>query len=229
MNRSMTLQTENRRTLRYLVSAVVTLVMLAVAFTVMILSLNLQGYIRPQSNPQRWHENNKHPFHFPVLASLAEEGHIFDSSSEWRVYMPTILHVACIFTLNNIYRVIAEKLTDYENHETERSHEYSLILKRFLFEAFDCYVALFYLAFYERDVVRLRSELAAVFQIDTARRLLLECIVPVIVLWWKLGRVWIPYLSKQTTSASDPRSPVLEDVVHEADLDAYEQVSIDIL
>ncbi|KAL7557018.1 hypothetical protein ACA910_011084 [Epithemia clementina (nom. ined.)] len=208
-----------RRRPRYLVSAAVTLVMLAVAFSIMILSLNLQGYIRPQSNPSRWHDKNKHPFHFPSFAILAEEGQIFDSKSEWRVYIPTVLHVACIFTLNNIYRLVAEKLTNYENHETERSHEHSLILKRFLFEAFDCYVALFYLAFYERDVVRLRSELATVFQIDTLRRFLLECVVPVILLWLKLGRVWLPS-NKNTV---EEFRPSVEEIVREADMGAYEQ------
>ena len=196
--------------------------MLAVAFSVMILSLNLQGYIRPQSNPQRWHEENQHPFHFPSLAILAEEGHLFDSTSGWRVYIPIVLHVACIFTLNNIYRIIAGKLTDFENHETERSHAHSLILKRFMFEAFDCYIAMFYLAFYERDAVRLRTELSAVFQIDTARRFLLECVVPVITLWWKLGRVWIPFFYSKTMGDLQPS---FEEVVREADMDPYEQVS----
>ncbi len=53
-----------------------------------------------------------------------------------------------------------------------------MIIKRFMFEASDCYLVLFYLAFFEQDVVKVRSELISVFHVDTFRRLLLEGVVP---------------------------------------------------
>jgi len=53
-----------------------------------------------------------------------------------------------------------------------------MILKRFFFEAFDSYIALFYIAFYERDVKNLRSELVSLFQVDVFRRLVLETLLP---------------------------------------------------
>jgi anoctamin-10 len=87
----------------------------------------------------------------------------------------------CILILNTGYREVARKLTDWENHETQDSYDNSLILKRFLFEAFDCYVVLFYLAFYERDVERLRMELIAVFNVDSFRRLFMEVILPMVL------------------------------------------------
>jgi anoctamin-10 len=203
-----------RRRLKYVGSAVVTVVMLAVAFTVMIISLNLQGYIRPQSNPNRWDEDNPHPFYFQAVSILAEEGQLFDAASQWRCYLPVVLHIVCISTLNYIYRLIAEKLTAWENHETTVNHRNSLILKRFLFEAFDCWVALFYLAFYERDIERLRLELIAVFQIDSVRRVLLECIVPML-----LQRQW-------SSARAGPRKGIGakdDDTAHDADKDVYEQ------
>ena len=167
-----------QRRLKYIVSALITAILLGVAFCVMILSLNLQGYIDPKRDPERW--GTRHPFHYPVLSVLAQEGQIFDAASSWRCLIPVALHVACIFSMNLIYRKIAERLTDWENHETQFGHKNSLILKRFLFEAFDCYVALFYLAFYKRDVDRLHSELISIFNIDTFRRLGLECILPLL-------------------------------------------------
>lgn len=156
---------------QYMVSGIITALMLAVAFFVMILSLNLQGYIQPD-------DNQFHPFHYARLAALAEEGAVFDAKSSWRCFIPVVIHVVSILTLNNLYRRVARVLTDWENHVTRDAHENSLILKRFLFEAFDCYIVLFYLAFYERDVYRLRSELIAVFNIDTSRRLATEIIIP---------------------------------------------------
>lgn len=170
-----------RRRIKYLFSAIVTCAMLMVAFVAMILSLNLQGYIRPKSNLQRWNREHPHPFYFQQLAALAEQGQLLDATSAWRSLIPVGIHVAFIFTLNQIYRTIAEALTNWENHETEINHKNSLVVKRFLFEAFDCYVALFYLAFYERDVERLRMELMSVFQIDTFRRLVLECGLPIVL------------------------------------------------
>ena len=58
-------------------------------------------------------------------------------------------HACVIMALNTAYRHVAEWLTELENHKTEHAHERSLVYKRFLFEAFDCYIALFYIAFYE--------------------------------------------------------------------------------
>ena len=162
-----------RRKFQYFISAVVTVLMLAFAFFAMILSLNLQGYIRPRN---KWH-----PFYYPRLAVLAEEGAIFDAQSSWRCFIPVIVHAISILTLNTIYRTVAKRLTDRENHESQRVYENSLILKRFLFEAFDCYIVLFYLAFYERDVERLRMELIAVFNIDSFRRLFMEVILPMML------------------------------------------------
>lgn len=188
-----------RRKLQYLFSAIVTSLMLAVAFCVMILSLNLQGYIQPK--------NRYHPFYFVDFAVLSEEGAWFDAKSNIKCYIPVVLHVVCILTLNAIYRTVARKLTAWENHETQTAHDNSLILKRFLFEAFDCYIVLFYLAFYERDVDRLRIELVAVFNIDSFRRLATEILLPYLWHWATIG----------SKGKSDQEHP------HDLHLDEYEQ------
>jgi anoctamin-10 len=170
-----------KRRLKYIVNGIVTIAMLGVAFTAMILSLNLQGYIDPKHDLERWGPGSHHPFHFEKLSRLADPGELFDANNSARALIPVAFHVATIFTLNQIYRVVAGRLTDWENHKARADHNNSLILKRFLFEAFDCYVALFYLAFFERNVDKLRSELISVFNIDTFRRLLLECLVPMVL------------------------------------------------
>ena len=211
-----------RRRLKFLLSAIATSVILLVAFLVMIMSLNLQGYIRPESNPSRWDRNHPHPFHISSLATLAEQDRIFDQSSSWRSLLPVVLHVICISSLNNIYRLVAERLTSWENHETQVEHRNSLVLKRFSFEAFDCYVALFYLAFYERDVDRLRGELIAVFQIDTLRRLLFECITPMV-----FQRMAIPKGRRRYRDSSffvhRAIIPTMDEILEDLDKDSYEQ------
>lgn len=176
------------RRLKYIVSSIATFLLLGVAAVVVMLSLNAQGYIHPDANPKRWDADNPHPFYIHQLAVLSQEGQLFDSNSSWRPLLPVVLQVICIFILNNIYGFIGRSLTDWENHETGLDHKYSLILKRFLFEACTAFGPLFYLAFYERDVDRLRLELVAIFQIDTLRRVLLECIVPIVFRRLSLAR-----------------------------------------
>jgi len=170
-----------KRYLKYFVSALITMMLLAVAFLVMILSLNLQGYVRPRDDRERWQSDHEHPFYYPFFAHLAEDGNLFDAASYWRCYIPVLLHVAVVMSMNMCYRHIAEALTEWENHQTEVEHENSLILKRFLFEAFDAYIILFYLAFFEKDVSKLRSELVSLFNVDTFRRLFVEYILPMIL------------------------------------------------
>lgn len=46
---------------------------------------------------------------------------------------------------------------------TEREWNNSLITKRVLFEVFDCFIPLFYIAFYQLNVVALRRELVGLF------------------------------------------------------------------
>jgi anoctamin-10 len=166
-----------KRKLKYVVSAAVTALMLSVAFFIMIISLNLQGYIRPK------HAWTRHPFYFATLAAFADEGALFDANS-MKSYIPVVLHSAGIFSLNKVYRKVATWLTEFENHKTEDAFQNSLNLKRFLFECFDCYIALFYLAFYERDVERLRMELVAVFNVDAVRRFSTEVILPFALSRW---------------------------------------------
>ncbi len=174
----------NKRKLDYLFSALVTLVLLAGAFFVMILSLNMQGYIKHTCDTGAWYsqqnEDLHHPFYFEFFANLSEKGAIFDSQNLISSTLAVILHVTLIMSMNAIYRKIAKYLTDWENHESQVTYNNSLICKRFFFEAFDAYLVLMYLAFYEQDVTKVRSELVNVFNVDTFRRILLEGVVPYI-------------------------------------------------
>ena len=163
-----------KRLPRFAFSAFVTLLLLGLAFIVMVCSLNLQGYIQ---DTDLWTEK---VFHIPFFAKYADEGAIFDPNG-WLFIVPTILHVSIILGLNTMYREVGTWLTENENHKTDESFEQSLILKRFLFEAFDCYIALFYLAFMQFDVMKLRGELVTLYATDTLRRFGLETLLPFVL------------------------------------------------
>jgi len=165
---------------RYVASCLATALMLSIAFGIMCLFLNLEGYV---------HRNS--PIYIKVVARLAEPGGLFFTGtsgedgdyamsigSQLFGFIPVILHALIIMLLNSLYRVVAETLTEFENHRTEHEFENSIIIKRFLFEAFDCYIALFYIAFYELDPIALRQELIGLYTVDSFRRVVCECIIP---------------------------------------------------
>eukprot|EP00978_Attheya_sp_CCMP212_P000692 scaffold1386_cov55-Attheya_sp.AAC.3 len=213
-----------KRYLKYLVSALVTVSMLSIAFSVMIMSLNLQGYIRPMNDPTRWNDEHQHPFHYPILSVLAEKGNLFDVASQWMCFVPVVVHVMCMMTMNAAYRHVATRLTEWENHETENDHRNSIILKRFMFEAFDAYIALFYLAFYERNVDRLRAELVSVFNIDTFRRMLVECILPWVMQRMSGGQKHNSAAeNKKTDGTTGTQNKAYQPLTEESKRDPYEQ------
>jgi hypothetical protein len=156
--------------LHYPVSALVTLVMLGMAFAIMSLSLNLQGYVQPAS-----------PIFVGSLAAHSEPGAAFDAKHSVKSLVPVLLHTFVIMLLNTSYRHVAGWLTHQENHQWRHEFEASLIYKRFLFEAFDCYIALFYVAFYELDIVKLRGELVSLYTVDSLRRVGTESVLPYVL------------------------------------------------
>ena len=54
--------------------------------------------------------------------------------------------------LNSVYRIVATKLTVYENHRTDSQHENNLIIKTFLFRFFNSYASFFYIAFLKKPL-----------------------------------------------------------------------------
>lgn len=166
------------RVVAYLVSIAVTGLMLYVALLWHVVSLNLQGYITKDYVHER-------SFYREDIARYAEEGEIFDpKSEEWyglQALVPTLIHVIVVRLLNFGYSKVASLLTEIENHETQSAHTNALLVKRFIFEAVDAYAGLVFLGFVRRDAVRLRQELIAIYCVDTARRVLQEALLPLVL------------------------------------------------
>jgi len=60
-----------------------------------------------------------------------------------------IINFAMIETMNKVYIVIAQRMTDWENHCTQTEYDDQLIAKLFIFQFFNSYCSFFYLAFLE--------------------------------------------------------------------------------
>nr|XP_058973340.1 anoctamin-10-like [Pocillopora verrucosa] len=167
-----------KRWLRYGLSFMLTLPVLLLAIGAMLCSLNFNGYIKDKESP----------VYIASFAYFAEPGHIFAADNKYYGYLiPTIGHSVVINILNKLYRSVAHFCTDLENHRTEKDWDNSLIIKRVLFEVFDCFLPLFYIAFYQLNVVALRRELVGLFWGDEIRRLVTESILPYLT---EKGHVW---------------------------------------
>eukprot|EP00794_Sanderia_malayensis_P011886 gene11886-13118_t len=200
-----------KRLVMYLLSFLLTLPFLALAVGAMILSLNFNGYVKDKHSP----------IYLATLARFSEPGHLFAGDSPYYGWMvPTITHSVVINILNRIYRNVATFCTDFENHRTEQQYNSSLIIKKVLFELFDCYLPLFYIAFYQLNIISLRRELIGLFWGDEIRRLVTESIIP--LLTEKLKHYRMREHIEKIKQKTGERPHSLQ-VVEDALLEEYEQ------
>ena len=98
-------------------------------------------------------------------------------------YLPSIVYSVVIFLSNMSYRPLAHRLTSFENHRTETQHLNHLVLKILVFDSFNSFGALFYVAFWMRDMQRLRSDLASLLIMNQILEQLQETLMPYISVW----------------------------------------------
>lgn len=158
-----------KRFAKYLFSFVVTLPILSLTFFVLVISLNLRGFVDPKHSG----------IYLETFSKLSWEGGIFDKKSN-RMLLPTILHVVVIVILNKLYKSISEWTSQQENHKTYLGYQNSLIVKRFIFEMFYAFTDFIYIGFIQRDIGGLKKALLALFMIDEFRRVIMETIIPLI-------------------------------------------------
>jgi hypothetical protein len=138
-----------------------------------ILSLNLQGYMI--------HAHSE-TFRVEAIASWSDPGTRLDPNGDAFWYLgPVVLHVLCVLCLGKLFRPVACRLTDFENHRTDDEYEAALVQKRVAFEFVDCYFVLFFVAFFLRDMGQLRSEFASIFAVDQLRRVAMEAVIPYVL------------------------------------------------
>jgi len=80
--------------------------------------------------------------------------------------------------MNNKFRIVAKWTTDLENHKTDDDYDYSLFIKRFIFEFTDFQLYLFYIGIYQRHIGLLRVNLVSLFMVDEVRRVVCEVVLP---------------------------------------------------
>ncbi|XP_035026716.1 anoctamin-8 isoform X2 [Hippoglossus stenolepis] len=75
-------------------------------------------------------------------------------------FLPKILLAITVTICDEVYKKIAYWLNDMENYRLQSAYESNLIIKMVFFEFINSYLSLFYIAFYLKDMERLKEMLA---------------------------------------------------------------------
>lgn len=103
-----------------------------------------------------------------------------DNSWEAFFYVtyPGIVYSIFIAIYSQIYRILATKLTEFENHETDKNFENQIILKYCIFEFINNFIALYYIAFVYQDFLMLKLSVRNFFIINMIIGQILESGLP---------------------------------------------------
>lgn len=139
--------------------------------------------------------------------------------TEILLYIPSIIYAVVIEIMNIIYRYAAEFLTEWENHRLESSYQNHLVLKVLVFNFFNCFASLFYIAFVMHDMALLRQSLATLLITSQILNQVMEAFLP----YWlqrRRNKKMIRKVQKRQT-LDDKELPVVDQVRLEADMSTY--------
>uniref|UniRef100_A0A674PJ92 Anoctamin n=1 Tax=Takifugu rubripes TaxID=31033 RepID=A0A674PJ92_TAKRU len=135
------------------------------------------------------------------------------------LFIPSIIYAVVIEIMNLIYRYAAEFLTEWENHRLESSYQNHLILKVLVFNFFNCFASLFYIAFVMQDMALLRQSLATLLITSQILNQFMEAFLP----YWlqrRRNKKMLRKVQKRRT-LDGQELPLAEQVRLEADMSTY--------
>uniref|UniRef100_A0A3P9HQ22 Anoctamin n=1 Tax=Oryzias latipes TaxID=8090 RepID=A0A3P9HQ22_ORYLA len=97
------------------------------------------------------------------------------------LYIPSVLHIVYTNMLGNVYRNVAQALTEFENHREESAFENHLTAKVLVFTFFNNFAVLFHIAFFKQDVSLLRKRLASLLIVTQLVNQVTEVVIPFLV------------------------------------------------
>jgi hypothetical protein len=90
-----------------------------------------------------------------------------------------------IIVFGIVYQEVALMLVNWENHRYDQEWENSLILKTFAFQFINAYIALFAIAFEEKDYQKLATNLATILVFKQVAISFLGYLLPMLKIWWR--------------------------------------------
>ncbi|OWZ22412.1 Anoctamin protein [Phytophthora megakarya] len=128
--KEMTYESRTKRHRWFVVSVTVVTIMVGIVIVALVGLFVLKHYINNADNLQNIDVKYRTPLTLAV----------------------TVANAVQILILNMVYRLIARKLNDLENHRTDAEYENYLAIKVFLFQFCNSFASFFYIAFIKRTV-----------------------------------------------------------------------------
>lgn len=113
---------------------------------------------------------------------------------------PGIMKAIAIALFGNIFSTIVEKLVAFESHTDHRDAEDSKLLKLCAFNFVSNFLYLYFYAFIERDIAKLKSSLITVLVMSLAIQNFTEVLLPLMQKRFVLARLMNKYANEQKTS-----------------------------
>ncbi|XP_046893486.1 anoctamin-10 isoform X2 [Hypomesus transpacificus] len=134
------------------------------------------------------------------------------------LFVPSVIYAVVIEIMNLLYRYVAEYLTEWENHRLESSYQNHLVLKVLVFNFFNCFASLFYIAFAMQDMVLLRQSLATLLITSQILNQIMEAFLPY---WLQRRRNKKMQHRVKKRTLVEQELPLAEQVKLEADMSTY--------
>jgi len=145
------------------VSIPITFLCLVVAFILMLLSFEADNWMA-------------------IVLKDEETGQIStDLISQALSYVPTVVYSVIVLVMNQYYLHLAHHMTEWENHRTQEQFERYVVGKLVLFEFVNSFLALFYIAFYLRDIVMLKSQVFTMLLVQQIVNQIQESVLPILL------------------------------------------------
>ena len=202
---------QSKQLIRYLQSFLVSLPILAITLLFLVFSLNLRGYVSPD---HAW-------LYIQSISSFSNTDELFDQNS-YMANIPVLLHVIVLFNINNFYSSMSKWSSKREIHKTLQGEENSLIVKRVIFETFNTFVDLIYIAFIKLDIASVRRELISIYTFDELRRLTTETLIPLIIRKIKEFKSKNALVKIKSMDTGEIMEKVIEKKLIETSLSKYE-------
>ncbi|XP_019896602.1 anoctamin-10 isoform X1 [Esox lucius] len=133
------------------------------------------------------------------------------------LFIPSVIYAVVIEIMNLIYRYAAEYLTNWENHRLESTFQNHLVLKVLVFNFFNCFASLFYIAFVMQDMGLLRQSLATLLITSQILNQIMEAFLP----YWLQRRRNKKAHRRVIKTLADKELPLSDQVKLEADMSTY--------
>jgi len=92
-----------------------------------------------------------------------------------------VLNAIVVEILNNVFTWIAKKLTVWENYRTQSEHSNALLAKTVIFKFINCYISLYYIAFFKQNQSMVGTPMQCMYNPNTEQN---DCLMDV---GWQLA------------------------------------------